>query len=150
MKVYFSLGSNLGDREGNLHKAIKMMSKAFAEADNEKEKLPKLSSIIETEAWGFESEEKFLNCVCCFETNLSCRTILNICQDIERKLGKNVRKPQYDKEGKRVYESRNIDIDILLYGNETINEEDLKIPHERMYERDFVMIPLNELMNSEK
>lgn len=147
-KVYFSLGSNLGDRETNIRKALKMMENRFSEADGTAV-TGEISSMYETEPCGFESENKFINCAAMYETSLECRRILDICKEIEKELGRNIKGEEYGSDGKRIYRSRTIDIDILLFGDETINEADLKIPHERMYEREFVMIPLKEIMQNE-
>ena len=73
--------------------------------------------------------------------------ILEICKDIERRLGREG-SPEYDKEGNRIYRSRPIDIDILLFGDNKIDCAELTVPHKLMYERDFVMIPLNEILTS--
>ena len=72
--------------------------------------------------------------------------ILEICKDIERRLGRTGR-PQYDENGGRIYTSRPIDIDILLFGDNMIDCPELTVPHRLMYERDFVMIPLREINN---
>lgn len=113
-----------------------------------------VSSLIETEPWGFESDAKFLNAVVLYELELKKNfnaeaeglMILEICKDIERRLGR-TGAPQYDAAGKRIYTSRPIDIDILLLGDENIDCEELTVPHKLMYERDFVMGPLNEIKN---
>ena len=72
--------------------------------------------------------------------------ILEICKDIERRLGR-TGKPQYNEKGERIYTSRPIDIDILLFGDHNIDCEELTVPHKLMNERDFVMIPLREINN---
>ena len=97
------------------------------------------SSFIETEPWGFESEHKFMNAVILCETIKTPRELLLLTQQIERDMG---RKKKSVSGG---YADRPIDIDILLYDDLTIDEPDLKIPHPLMHERDFVMIPLNEI-----
>ena len=110
--------------------------------------------MYETEPWGFESDEKFMNAAVMYELMLpkgfnpeaEGLMILEICKDIERKLGR-TGKPQYDADGKRIYTSRPIDIDILLLGDYNIDCEELTVPHKLMYERDFVMVPLEEIMN---
>ena len=112
-----------------------------------------VSSLLETEPWGFESEDKFLNAAVLYELRLrkgynpeaEGLMILEICKDIERRLGR-TGKPQYDEKGERIYTSRPIDIDILLFGDNKIDCEELTVPHKLMYERDFVMIPLREIM----
>ena len=111
-----------------------------------------VSSLLETEPWGFESEDKFLNAAVRYQLRLrkgynpeaEGLMILEICKDIERKLGR-TGKPQYDERGERIYTDRPIDIDILLFGDNKIDCEELTVPHKLMYERDFVMIPLKEI-----
>ena len=111
-----------------------------------------VSSLLETEPWGFESEDKFLNAAVRYQLRLrkgynpeaEGLMILEICKDIERRLGR-TGKPQYDERGERIYTDRPIDIDILLFGENKIDCEELTVPHKHMYERDFVMIPLNEI-----
>ena len=113
-----------------------------------------VSSLLETEPWGFESEDKFLNAAVRYQLRLrkgynpeaEGLMILEICKDIERKLGR-TGKPQYDERGERIYTDRPIDIDILLFGDNKIDCEELTVPHKLMYERDFVMIPLKEINN---
>ena len=158
-KVYLGLGSNLGDREENICKAISLIDERVG-------KVLRQSSLIETEPWGFESSNRFLNGVILCETTLSPREVLKATQKIERKLG---RKKKSKVEGQRSkvegqrskvegqkptangqqpranYKDRPIDIDILLYDDWKVDEPDLKIPHPLMQERDFVMTPLKEI-----
>ena len=142
------LGSNLGDREENLRKAIELIGQRIGEVLRQ-------SSFIETEPWGFESEKKFLNAVILCETTLPPRQLLRATQRIERELGK--KKSHATKRSPIVhcqlsivnYNDRPIDIDILLYDDLTIDEPDLKIPHPLMHEREFVMKPLNEIREKE-
>ena len=98
-----------------------------------------LSSFIETEPWGFESQNSFLNCVVAFRTTLPPMELLGTTEKIERELGRTA------KSNGGVYHDRIIDIDILLYGNEIINTERLTVPHPLMHERDFVLTPLCEI-----
>jgi 2-amino-4-hydroxy-6-hydroxymethyldihydropteridine diphosphokinase len=104
------------------------------------------SSLIETEPWGFESENNFLNGVILCETTLTPRQVLRKTQKIERELGRikktNSQRPTVNSQ---LYSDRPIDIDILLYDDLTVDEPDLKIPHPLMQEREFVMIPLKEI-----
>jgi 2-amino-4-hydroxy-6-hydroxymethyldihydropteridine diphosphokinase len=104
------------------------------------------SSLIETEPWGFESENNFLNGVILCETTLTPRQVLRKTQKIERDLGRikktNSQRPTVNCQ---LYSDRPIDIDILLYDDLTVDESDLKIPHPLMQEREFVMIPLKEI-----
>ena len=101
------------------------------------------SSVIETEPWGFRSENKFLNAVVLCLTDKTPREVLRLTQQIERDMGrrKNVNSQSVNREDV----DRPIDIDILLYDDITVDEPDLKIPHPLMHERDFVMIPLREI-----
>jgi 2-amino-4-hydroxy-6-hydroxymethyldihydropteridine diphosphokinase len=136
-QVYLGLGSNLGNREAVLLQAIKLIDKRVGQ-------VLRRSSFIETEPWGFESDNKFLNAAVCCETELSPRQVLQTTQQIERDLGK--RKCHATKRQKEInYQDRPIDIDILLYDDLIVDEPDLKIPHPLMQQRDFVMIPLNEI-----
>ena len=136
-KVYLGLGSNLGNREENLAFAVRLIGERVG-------KVLRVSSFIETEPWGFESKNSFLNAVVCCETELTPRQVLQTTQQIERELGK--RKIHATKRiGTINYQDRPIDIDILLYGDLIVDEPDLKIPHPLMQQRDFVMIPLNEI-----
>ena len=157
-KVYLGLGSNLGDKEENIRKAIALIGERVGEVVRQ-------SSLIETEPWGYESENKFLNGVILVETTLSPRQLLKATQKIERDLGKkkvHATKRSQDwlsPSGRRakpsslftlhssLYKDRPIDIDILLYDDLTVDEPDLKIPHPLMQERDFVMIPLKEIID---
>ena len=114
-----------------------------------------VSSFIETEPWGFESNESFVNAAVLYELDLmkgynpeaEALMILETCKDIERKLGR-TGEPQYDERGERIYTDRTIDIDILLFGDNKIDCKELTVPHKLMYERDFVMKPLNEILNN--
>ena len=134
-EVFLGLGSNLGDREANIRKAISLIGKKVG-------LVLRQSSLIETEPWGFESSNKFLNGVILVETPLTPRQILKVTQSIERQLGRRKKSPSSS------YSDRPIDIDILLYDDLTVNEPDLKIPHPLMQQRDFVMIPLQEILTT--
>ncbi len=136
-KVYLGLGSNLGNREDIIRKAISLIGERVGLVIRQ-------SSLIETEPWGFESDNKFLNGVILCETTLTPRQVLRATQKIERELGK-LRKHSTRRTPLSIYHDRPIDIDILLYDDLTIDEPDLKIPHPLMHERDFVMIPLKEI-----
>lgn len=144
--LYLSLGTNLGDRRKNISVALEMLGKALGTGYSA------LSSVVETEPWGFEADTRFLNAVVRYRVTVPRRTsrsgfahgILKICKDIERSMGR-TGGPEYDASGKRIYRSRIIDIDILMIGDWRIDEDDLKIPHPMMAERDFVMVPLKEI-----
>ena len=144
--LYLGLGSNQGDRALNIEHAVSMLNVEL------KTPYKAISSLLETEPWGFESQEKFMNAVVLYELELpegynpeaEGLMILEICKDIERRMGR-TGEPEYDEKGERVYKDRPIDIDILLFGDNRIDCPELTIPHKLMYERDFVMIPLKEI-----
>jgi len=140
--VYLGLGSNLGDRETLIGQAIQLIGRRIG-------KVTRQSSLIETAPWGFESENRFLNGVVCCETSLTPREVLKKTQRIERDLGRKSKTPSTHllPLAPHPYQDRPIDIDILLYDELTVDEPDLKIPHPLMRQRDFVMVPLREIMN---
>lgn len=144
--VYFSLGSNLGDRRKNILEAVSLMGERFSEMEGTERQPVALSSLIETEPWGFESDDKFLNAAVRFDLTSSPHRILEAVKGIERHLGRETLPPVYDSSGHRIYSSRIIDIDILLCGDMKIDTPELTIPHPRMHERDFVLIPLREII----
>ncbi len=132
MTVYLGLGTNIGDRRLNLTRAIELLSLALG-------KCIAVSRFIETAPWGFKSENSFLNCAAAFETELQTTELLDTTESIERELGRTVKSQGGN------YSDRIIDIDILLYGNETIETERLTVPHPLMHKRDFVLQPLAEI-----
>lgn len=140
-QVYLGLGSNLGDCRKNLERAIRLIADRVGAVTRQ-------SSFIETEPWGFESENRFLNAVILCETTQTPREVLWLTQQIERDMGRRkVVGGGLTVDGQRIYSDRIVDIDILLYDDLTVDEPDLKIPHPLMHQRDFVMIPLNEIKN---
>lgn len=122
------MGTNLGNRVNNLQKAIQAL-KNIGEITG-------LSSIYETEPWGLSSQPSFLNQAIILETTLLPSDLLSALKRIEKELG---RTPAEQ------WSSRLIDIDILIYGTQEINSKELTIPHPRMAERKFSLIPLCEL-----
>jgi len=139
--VYLGLGSNLGDREEHIRKAVALIGEKVGLVIRQ-------SSLIETEPWGFVSENRFLNGVILVETSLTPRQLLRATQKIERSLGRKRKSTDSclpTPDSSKNYSDRPIDIDILLYDDLTVDEPDLKIPHPLMEQRDFVMIPLNEI-----
>ena len=131
-KVFLGLGTNLGDKRNNLLTAVTNIEEKIG-------KVTSLSSFYETEPWGFESENSFLNAALCVETSLEPMAILRIIKDIEIEMGRT------QKSVNRMYSDRIIDIDILLYDDLTMETDELTIPHPLMKERDFVMKPLMEI-----
>lgn len=132
--VYFSIGSNIGNRKRLVREAIALLNERVGEVERQ-------SLLYETEPWGFDSPNKFINaCVCCV-TTLSPHQLLAITQHIERELGRT----EKTKDGE--YHDRIIDIDILLYDDLCVNSSNLVIPHPHMHERTFVMTPLREILD---
>lgn len=136
-QVYLGLGSNLGNRRALLKRAVRLIGERVGEVTRQ-------STFIETEPWGFESANKFLNAVILCETDMTPREVLEATQQIERDMGR--QKIVHRTSSNRTYTDRPIDIDILLYDDLTVDEPDLKIPHPLMEQRDFVMIPLKEIL----
>lgn len=132
--VYLSLGSNLGDREATMRRTIGLLNERAGSVDRQ-------SSFIETEPWGFESTNKFLNMCVRLLTTLSPEQLLLATKQIERELGRT------QKSVNGQYHDRPIDIDILMYDNVHIDSDDLTLPHPHMQEREFVMKPLSEILS---
>ena len=132
-KVYFSLGSNLRDKAGNIREEINRIGELMGEVDRQ-------STLLITEPWGFESDNSFVNAAVRCITTLSPFEILHLTQDIERAMGRTV------KSSDGQYHDRIIDIDILMYDDIHITTPELTLPHPLMKERDFVMIPLSEIL----
>ncbi len=125
--VYLGLGSNLGAREENLEKALEFLSQRL--------RVGKLSSIYDTEPVGNANQPRFLNMACQVFTRLAPEALLALAKGIESKIGR-IGKSN---------DPRPIDIDILLYGDKVIETPQLVIPHPRMTERAFVLVPLAEI-----
>ena len=130
--VYLALGTNLGNRKAIMREAIDNIGKKVGTVMRQ-------SSFYETEPWGFESPNLFLNACICVSTKLAPRQLLEVTQAIERDMGR------IEKTVGLQYVDRIIDFDILLYDDLHINEPDLVIPHPLMEEREFVMKPLLEI-----
>jgi len=127
--VYIALGTNVGDREANLLQALQLLPESGVH-------LGRVSSIYETEPVDYLDQEWFLNAVLEAQTELDALDLLTALRLIEARMG-----------SKKAFAKgpRKIDLDILLYGNETIDTPELQVPHPRMLERKFVLIPLAEV-----
>jgi 2-amino-4-hydroxy-6-hydroxymethyldihydropteridine diphosphokinase len=125
VKAYVGLGANLGDREAAIRRAAELIGAT------------RLSSIIETEPWGYEDQPQFLNAVAELDTELAPQALLELLLGVERQLGRERTGPRYG--------PRTIDLDLLLYGGERIDAPGLQVPHPRLQERLFVLVPLAEL-----
>ncbi|NNG68017.1 2-amino-4-hydroxy-6-hydroxymethyldihydropteridine diphosphokinase [Caldanaerobacter subterraneus] len=129
-EVYLSLGSNLGDREKYLKEAVKRLK------SNKNIVLKKLSPIYETKPVGYLEQDNFLNAAILIETDLTPYELLDVTTSIEAEL---------KRERTIKWGPRTIDIDILLYNGLILHDEKLTIPHPRMWERAFVLIPLRDI-----
>lgn len=130
-KVVLALGSNMGDSYAHLRQAAKILSEA------EGLNILEASSFYVTAPVGYEEQEDFVNAVLVCETELTPKELLGLCQEVEKALNR-VRLIRWG--------PRTIDVDIIWYNDQTIDEEDLIVPHPRMNERAFVMVPLMEIM----
>lgn len=129
--AYLSIGTNIGERLENLQHAIRLLQQ------HEAITVTTVSAVYETAAVGFTDQADFLNIAVHITTTLSAQDLLLACQQIENDLGR-VREFRW---GPRI-----IDLDILLYNNENIDTENLTLPHPRMFERAFVIVPLMDVM----
>lgn len=128
VEVYLGLGSNMGDRQGNLSRALGLISRKL--------RMGVVSSMYDTEPMGNVSQPRFLNMVCQVHTRIAPAALLALAKGIETKQGRASGKPNAP---------RPIDIDILLYGDQIIETPELVIPHPRLAERTFVLVPLAEI-----
>lgn len=126
--AYVGLGSNLGDREAQITRAAELLG------------AQRLSTIVETEPWGYEAQPKFLNAVAEVETELDPRAMLDQLLDVERQLGRERIGPRWG--------PRTIDLDLLVYGDLILDEPGLTVPHPELAQRLFVLEPLAELAPS--
>jgi 2-amino-4-hydroxy-6-hydroxymethyldihydropteridine diphosphokinase len=129
--AYLGLGSNLGDRLKNLQDASELLDTL-----DDGVRVIRSSNIYETEPWGLADQPKFLNCVLEVTTTVSPERLLVLAKQVEQTLGR---------EWSPRYGPRLIDVDVLLYGDITMDTPDLQIPHPRMEQRAFVLAPLAEL-----
>ena len=144
--VYFSLGANLGNREQTLTKAIQLMEQRVGT-------LLRCSSFYYSEPWGFQSEHPFCNLCASFQTHLPPDQVLAETQTIERELGRLTKTCVNTEDGIPIYHDRTIDIDLLQYfdhrGKELIiHTRLLTLPHPHIQARDFVRVPLQEILDS--
>ena len=142
LRVYLGLGSNLGEKEENIHRAVSLLEERLGSPCSA------LSSLMETAPWGFESSNYFVNACARFDLDVpeseeQALRLLDICKGIEKDMG---REEIAAGEG---YKDRIIDIDILLFGDLKMDTRTLTIPHPLMFRREFVMLPLREIMENE-
>ena len=142
-QVYLGLGSNLGQKEENIQRAIALINEQSGTVVRQ-------SALFYSEPWGYESDNQFVNAAILVTTTLTPRQLLKATQRIERQLGKTTahatqRPSDINHQPSALYHDRPIDIDILTYDDLHIDLPELKIPHPLMQMRDFVMIPLREI-----
>lgn len=128
--AYLGLGSNKGERISYIKKALSEIGKI------ENTRIVKSSSIYETEPWGVEDQDDYLNSAVELETSLDPENLLKELKNIERKTGRT---------GNKKWSEREIDIDLLFYGDEIIDNEFMNVPHSQIENRKFVLIPMNEI-----
>ena len=133
--IVLGLGSNIGDREGNIRRAVELLAARPGIT------VEKTASFYETEPVGYVEQEQFLNTVVQVKTDLSPRDLLAVCLDVELQMGR-VRELRWG--------PRNIDIDLLVFDNVDWNDAELVLPHPRLQDRKFVLVPLQELAAGEK
>jgi 2-amino-4-hydroxy-6-hydroxymethyldihydropteridine diphosphokinase len=131
-EAYLALGGNVGDSRAILDRAVALL------CDGKTVKLKARSSDYRTPPWGVENQPPFVNLAIAVETSLAPRDLLARAQDVERQLGR-------DRAKERHWGPRSADIDILAYNGVTLGAPDLKLPHPRLFERAFVLIPLAEI-----
>ncbi|VBB46773.1 2-amino-4-hydroxy-6-hydroxymethyldihydropteridinepyrophosphokinase [uncultured Paludibacter sp.] len=129
--AYLGIGTNLGDREANLNKAMILLREYVGDIYN-------ISSFYTFKPWGFVSENDFSNAAVLVNTELNPSQLLDALKKIEKEMGRISTTTE-------IYEDRIIDIDILLYESRIINEQNLIIPHPNMEKREFVLVPLAEI-----
>lgn len=132
-RVFLSLGSNLGNKEGNIIEAISRIRELIGDVERQ-------STLLVTQPWGFESENTFVNAAIMVVTDMQPLQLLHATQQIERDMGRT------EKSVAGCYRDRIIDIDILTYDDLHIAIDELTLPHPLMHERDFVMKPLREIL----
>jgi len=126
---FLSIGSNLGDRLLNIHAVISRLSSSFHIVDT--------SSFYHAESWGYKDDD-YINCVLKMETTLSPFVLLQELINIEKQMGR-IEKTTTQ------YQARRIDLDILFYDNQIIDLDILKVPHPKLYYRNFVLVPFNQI-----
>jgi len=132
MNYYLNIGSNIGDRRDNLYRAVVALAAGTSGCA--------VSSIVESEPWGFESENRFMNLGVWLESDLSPHAMLDRIHDIERRLGS-----ASHRDGQGNYIDRLVDIDIMAIDDLVIDTPSLQVPHPHLHERDFFIVPLQQL-----
>lgn len=129
-RAYVGLGSNLGDRERAIRDALDLLGRHV--------EIAAVSSLLETEPWGYTDQPRFVNAAAAVETELSPSELLDVLLSVERELGR-------ERGAGPRYGARTIDLDLLLHGDEIVDEPGLVVPHPHLHERRFALEPLHEL-----
>jgi 2-amino-4-hydroxy-6-hydroxymethyldihydropteridine diphosphokinase len=132
VRAYVGLGSNLGDREATIRRAVEVLG------ERPGSRVAAVSTLRETDPVGVEDQPRFLNGVVALEVALTARALLDELLAVERELGR-------DRSRETRWGPRTIDLDLLLFGDEVVDEPGLTVPHPRLAERRFVLEPLHEL-----
>ena len=139
-KLYLALGSNIGARKANIMTALSFLNGILGRYEA-------LSDLVTTEACGFDGPP-FLNCVVRYSSRKRPESILAICKDIERRMGR-TDQPQFAPDGTRIYHNRIVDIDILLYGKVQMDTPELTIPHHQIETRPYIKPLLEQVMKND-
>ena len=131
-RIYLGIGSNLGNKEQNIKTALKLVEERVG-------KIIIQSSICQTMPWGFHSDNIFFNAAACVETNLTPMQVLSVIKMIEMEMGRT------SKSSQGMYADRIIDLDLLFYEDQVINEVMLTVPHPLLQYRMFVLMPMTEI-----
>lgn len=131
-RIYLGIGSNLGDKEQNIMTALKLVKEGVGTIVIQ-------SSICKTMPWGFHSDNIFYNAAACVETNLTPMQVLSVIKMIEMEMGRT------SKSSQGMYADRIIDLDLLFYEDQVINEVMLTVPHPLLQYRMFVLMPMTEI-----
>ena len=139
-KLYLALGSNIGARKANIMSALSFLNGILGRYEA-------LSDLVTTEACGFDGPP-FLNCVVRYSSRKRPESILTICKDIERRMGR-TDQPQFAPDGTRIYHNRIVDIDILLFGKVQMDTPELTIPHHQIETRPYIKPLLDQVMKND-
>ncbi|MDE7442546.1 MAG: 2-amino-4-hydroxy-6-hydroxymethyldihydropteridine diphosphokinase [Muribaculaceae bacterium] len=132
--AYINIGSNMGDRRANIGRAVALISESVGEPSG-------VSRVVESEPWGYESTNRFLNIGIVVDTDLAPEELLDRLQAVERAIS-----PESHRDANGAYIDRLIDVDLIVYGGAVVDTPRLKVPHPHMAQRRFVLEPLAELL----
>ena len=137
MKYYINIGTNLGNRRLNLSRAVAAVERRFGYFE--------ISQVVESEPWGYDSTNLYLNVAMMFDTDEAPLDVLHALQAIEKEIS-----PEAHRNPDGTYKDRLIDIDIMAIENVVVDEPELKVPHPHLFDRPFFINPLKELLGKDK